>query len=84
MSERKIAFRLTTSSGRFAESSAMGDRMRSAGVRAMEACSSIKRSASRLIEELDETTSPHGIPVELDAEDSMALVVERAIAGEDH
>lgn len=55
------------------------NRMQAAGVRAMDAHASVTRAARRVIEEMDEVTSPHGVPVvELQDEDSMVIAVNEA------
>lgn len=54
-------------------------RMQAAGVRAMDAHTRISRAALRLSEEMDEITSPHGVPtVELSEEDSVVIAVAEA------
>lgn len=50
-------------------------------MRAIDAHARLRRVATRLSEELEETTSPHGVPTtELSEEDSMVIAVERVIA----
>lgn len=59
----------------------LNPRVQAAGARALESYTRLRRVASRLSEELDEVTSPHGIPTtDLDEEDSMVIAVERVIA----
>ncbi|MGH7176515.1 MAG: hypothetical protein ACREJC_03955 [Tepidisphaeraceae bacterium] len=56
-------------------------RIQAAGTRAIEAHVRLRRVATRLSEELEETTSPHGIQTaNFDDEDSMVIAVERVIA----
>lgn len=58
-----------------------GQRLAEAGRRALEAHARVRNVADRLGEELDEVTSPHGIPtMDLDPEDSMVIAVEKVIA----
>jgi hypothetical protein len=55
-------------------------RVVAAGARALEAHARVQRLAERLAEEIDNVTSPHGIPTTaLDQEDSMVIAVEKAI-----
>ena len=55
-------------------------RLVAASKRAREAHTRVKRFAEHLGEELDQLTSPNGIPVmELDPEDSMVVAVEKVI-----
>ena len=59
----------------------LNPRVQAAGVRAIDAYTRLQRLAVRLSEELEEVTSPHGIPTtELDDEDSMVIAVERVLA----
>lgn len=59
----------------------LNPRVQAAGARALESYTRLRRVAARLSEELDEVTSPHGIPTtELSEEDSMVIAVERVIA----
>lgn len=49
-------------------------RIESAAVRAIDSHASVVRAASKVTDELDEVTSPHGVPVvDLDDEDSMVI-----------
>lgn len=64
---------------RFADVSS-DPRLIAATRQAYEAHARVRRFANRLCEELDDVTSPHGIPVtELDPGDSMVVAVEHAI-----
>ena len=55
--------------------------MQSAGIRALESHVRLRRVAEALSEELDDVTSPHGVPTrDLDNEDSMVIAIERVIA----
>lgn len=55
-------------------------RLVAASKRAREAHTRVKRFAEHLGEELDQLTSPNGIPVmDLDPEDSMVVAVEKVI-----
>lgn len=55
--------------------------MRAAGARASNAYDRVRQFADRVAEELDEVTSPHGIPVmNLDEEDSLVTTVVEVIA----
>lgn len=57
------------------------DRMQSACVRACDAYRTVTRKAERIQEELDEVTSPHGVPTtELHDEDSVVIAVREAKA----
>jgi hypothetical protein len=59
----------------------LNPRVQTAGVRALDAHTRLRRVAERLSEELDEITSPHGVPTtELSDEDSMVIAVERVLA----
>lgn len=50
------------------------ERMRSAAVRALDSHASVTRAAKKVTEEMEEVTSPIGIPlVDLDDEDSMVI-----------
>jgi hypothetical protein len=54
-------------------------RMRKASVQAFDACASVQRRATQILEELDEITSPHGVPItELHDEDSAVIAVDEA------
>jgi len=56
-------------------------RLQAAGTRALEAHARLRRVAERLGEELEETTSPHGIPTtDLSEEDSMVIAIDRVMA----
>lgn len=55
-------------------------RLVAAGTRALEAYARVIRFAERLGEELDDVTSPHAVPTQLDPEDSMVIAVENVIA----
>ena len=56
------------------------ERLQAAGVRALDAHARVTRVARRVQQELDEVTSPHGVPVvELSDEDSMVIAVGTAI-----
>lgn len=55
-------------------------RMQAAGIRACDAHRQARFVAESVCEELDETTAPHGIPVEVSEEDSLVVVVDRALA----
>ena len=72
-------------SRRFAEgtgTSSATQRMRSAAVRALDACRSHEHAATRLAEELEDVTSPHGIAVTgLSEEDSLVTAVADLIQG---
>lgn len=55
--------------------------MKAAAKRACEAYERVQRKADALTEEMDDITSPEGIPkVDLSDEDSMVIAVERVIA----
>ena len=55
------------------------NRMRAASVRAFDSYASVARRAGSILEELDEVTSPHGIPTtELHEEDSAVTTIEAA------
>lgn len=55
--------------------------MRAAGARASNAYDRVRQFANRVAEELDEVTSPHGIPItNLDEEDSLVTTVAEVIA----
>lgn len=55
------------------------NRMRAASVRAFDAYAQLQRRANRILEEMDEVTAPHGVPVtELHDEDSAVTTVEAA------
>lgn len=57
------------------------ERLVSAGVRATDAYSRIRRFAERVSEEMDEVTAPHGVQVtNLDDEDSLVTTIEKTIA----
>lgn len=57
------------------------DRMQSACVRTCDAYRTVTRKAQRIQEELDEVTSPHGVPTtELHDEDSVVIAVREAKA----
>lgn len=54
--------------------------MASASVRACESYKSVQRAAERLGDELEDVTSPGGIPItNLDDEDSMVVAVDRVL-----
>lgn len=56
-------------------------RVQSAGLNAIAAHARVRRKAEALTEELEEVTSPHGIPTtDLGEEDSMVIAVERVIS----
>lgn len=56
-------------------------RMRSAGVRAVEAYQNLRKKTERLLEEMDEVTPAHGVPTTgLSAEDSVVTSVAAVIA----
>ena len=62
-------------------SATSNQRLAAAGTRALEAYAHVRRSAERLGEELENLTSPSGIPTtDLDPEDSMVIAVEKVIA----
>ena len=66
---------------RFANGTPSHQRLAAAGTRAFEAHARVRRFAERLCDELDQVTSPHGVPVtDLDPEDSMVIAVEKVIA----
>lgn len=57
------------------------NRMRAASVRAFDSYAGVQRRANRILEELEEVTSPHGIPTtELHEEDSAVTTIEAARA----
>ena len=61
-------------------SSVSNQRLIAASKRALEAHARVQRLAEHLREELEHSTSPHGVPaMELDPEDSMVIAVERVI-----
>lgn len=77
---RKPPRRLSTGPGRIADGSFTGARLHSASVRAIDSYHSIQRIASRLNEELDNVTSPHGIPTtDLGEDDSAVTAVNDAL-----
>ena len=56
-------------------------RLQAAGTRAIESQARLRRVAESLGEELEEVTSPHGIPTtDLGEEDSMVVAIDRVIA----
>jgi hypothetical protein len=58
-----------------------GDRMHAAGIRAIDAHKRLRSKAATLSREMDEVTSPHGIPVtNLSEEDSMVIAIDRVVA----
>ncbi len=58
----------------------LDQRMKAASVRAVDALKSVTRCANKLCEEMDEVTSPHGIPLmDLDEEDSVVIAVKTMI-----
>jgi hypothetical protein len=58
-----------------------GDRMHAAGIRALDAHKRMRTKALSLSEEMDEVTSPHGVPtMDLSDEDSMVIAIERVVA----
>lgn len=62
-------------------SSVSNQRLVAASKRALEAYARVQRFAEHLGEELEQVTSPHGIPTtQLDPEDSMVIAVERVIS----
>jgi len=55
-------------------------RVQAAGLSAQAAHQRLRRKAESLIEEMEEVTAPHGIPVAgLSADDSMVVAVSRVI-----
>lgn len=55
------------------------ERLRAAGIRACDSYASIRRRAEKLYDELDEITSPHGVPTtDLGDEDSAVIAVREA------
>lgn len=54
-------------------------RLQAAGVRALDAHRRARFMAESVGEELDETTAPHGVPIEVHEEDSMVTTVKEAI-----
>jgi hypothetical protein len=64
-----------------AETMPAAQRVRASAKKACEAYERVQRKADALIEELDDVTSPSGIPkIELSDEDSMVIAVEAVIA----
>jgi len=56
-------------------------RLQAAGMKAIESQARLRRIAESLSDELEDTTSPHGIPTtDLGEEDSMVIAVDRVIA----
>jgi hypothetical protein len=56
-------------------------RMKSAAVRAIDAHAAVFRLAAMVIEDLEDVTSPHGIPVtDLSEEDSAVIVIDKMLA----
>ena len=67
--------------GLLADGSGSDQRMQAALVRALDAGAAIRRAALRVLDEMEEVTSPHGQAItELDLEDSAVIVVDRARA----
>lgn len=61
------------------DSSNVNQRIQSAAIRAMDAHSQIARAARRVVEEMDDITASHGVPlVELHEEDSVVIAVVAA------
>lgn len=58
---------------------AVTQRLQSAGIRALESQSRLKRLADALVEELEEVTASHA-RVSLSPEDSVVIEIDRAIA----
>lgn len=69
------------SHGRARTESTAGERLESAGHRAQDAYRSVRRYAERVTEEMEEVTSPHGIPTaNLSEEDSLVTTIAETIA----
>jgi hypothetical protein len=67
--------------GLMADGSGTDQRTQAALVRALDAGASIRRAAARVLDEMEEVTSPHGQAVtDLDLEDSAVIVIDRARA----
>ena len=66
---------------RFPESStSMNNRMKSSAMRACEYYGRVTRRANQIVHELNEVTSPHGVPIaNLSEEDSMVIATAEAI-----
>jgi hypothetical protein len=59
---------------------ANNQRVQSAAMRAIESCNHADRVSTRMLEELEDATPVHGIPVtDLDEEDSAVIAVGEAI-----
>lgn len=67
--------------GQLADGSGADQRMQGALVRGLDAGAAIRRAAARVLDEMEEVTSPHGLAItDLDLEDSAVIVVDRARA----
>lgn len=57
------------------------DRMKAAGVRALDAYFTVSNRADRLIEELDQVTSPGVVRVQISDEDSLVIAIREITLG---